>query len=162
MKNARLFRDGPVNGLPCIWLQDAGGTSAYTLLPDTRAVSYGITDIEDKKYSIVWPPVGSLPVLRNTIYNQINNKQEDLRMKRIYLYPNVSQTPSLSRPIHFWFRVSPFDNRTGGNPSESTGFKLRWERFFYILVLAYKTTASHVSYIGSVRMTISVVHIWFG
>jgi hypothetical protein len=42
-----------VSGLPCIWLQDAGGRSTYTLLPDTRTVSYMITDIRDKRYSIV-------------------------------------------------------------------------------------------------------------
>ncbi len=45
----------------------------------------------------------------------------------------------------------------GGNPSESIGFILRCEIIFYILVLAYKTTASHVSFIGSGRMTISEV-----
>jgi hypothetical protein len=47
IKKARLRRDGQVNGLPCVWLQGMGGTSTQTLLPDTRAVSYGITDIED-------------------------------------------------------------------------------------------------------------------
>ena len=44
IKKARLRRDGPVNGLPCVWLQDGDGTTPYTLLPDTQAVSYGITD----------------------------------------------------------------------------------------------------------------------
>lgn len=34
---------------------------------------------------------------------------------------------------------------------------LHYEIIFYILVLAYKTTANHVSYIGSGRMTISLV-----
>ena len=48
-----------------------------------------------------------------------------------------------------------------GNLSERTGFILRCEIIFYILVLAYKTTASHVSYIGSGRMTISVVSCKF-
>jgi hypothetical protein len=47
----------------------------------------------------------------------------------------------------------------GGNPSGSIGFILRCEIIFCILVLAYKTTASHVSYIGSGRMTISVVSL---
>ena len=35
---------GQMNRVPCVRLLDAGGTSAYTLLPDTQAVSYGITD----------------------------------------------------------------------------------------------------------------------
>jgi hypothetical protein len=39
------------------------------------------------KYSIVRPPVGSLSVLANTIYNQVTNEQEILGMKRIYLNP---------------------------------------------------------------------------
>ena len=37
----RLRRDGPVNGLPCIELQDVGGTSTCTLLPDARPVPLG-------------------------------------------------------------------------------------------------------------------------
>ena len=74
-----------------IWLvnyvREEGSHWTYTLLPDTRAVSYGITDplrgqVSGIKYSIVRPPVGSLPVLRNTIYNQVTNEQEVLGMKR--------------------------------------------------------------------------------
>jgi len=30
---------GKMNGLLCLWLQDAGGTSPFIKLPDTRAVS---------------------------------------------------------------------------------------------------------------------------
>ena len=47
LQKARLRRDGFVNGLQCGWLQDAGGTSAYTQLPDTQAISYGITNINE-------------------------------------------------------------------------------------------------------------------
>jgi hypothetical protein len=52
IKKARLRRDGQVNGLPCKGLQDVGGTSAYTLLPDTQAVSYGITDIGESNIQL--------------------------------------------------------------------------------------------------------------
>jgi len=38
---------------------------------------------------------------------------------------------------------------------------LCWERFFYILILVYKCTTSHVSCIGSGRITISVVSCKF-
>jgi hypothetical protein len=41
-----------MNGLACLWLQDAGGTCTCTLLPDTQAVYDGITDIRDKRYEI--------------------------------------------------------------------------------------------------------------
>jgi len=46
----------------------------------------------------------------------------------------------------------------GGNPSESIGFILRREILFDILMVAFMSTASHVSYIGSDRMTVSVVN----
>ena len=62
--------------------------------------------------------------------------------------------------VHFWCRPKSFTTTwppDGGNPSESTGFILRCEIIFYILVLAFKTTANHVSYIASGSMTISVV-----
>ena len=78
---------GKMNGLPCVLLQDAGGTSAYSPLPDTQAVSYGITDplrgqvLGNQIFNCKDPPVGSLPVLANTIYNQVKNEQEVVWMK---------------------------------------------------------------------------------
>ena len=39
IKIASSEETGKMNGLPCVWQQDVGGTSAYTLLPDTQAVS---------------------------------------------------------------------------------------------------------------------------
>ena len=44
MKKTNLIRDRLMNGLPCVCQQDSGGKKAYTLLPDTQAVSHGITD----------------------------------------------------------------------------------------------------------------------
>jgi hypothetical protein len=44
-----------MNGLPCVWLQDEGGTRAYTPLPDTQAVSYGITDIRESNIQLYDP-----------------------------------------------------------------------------------------------------------
>jgi hypothetical protein len=87
IKKARLRKDGLVNGSLCLWLQDTGGTSTCTLLPDIPAVSYGDTDplrgqVSGIKYSIVGPTVGSLSVLRNTIYNQVTNEQEFVWVKR--------------------------------------------------------------------------------
>ena len=38
-KKAHLRRDGLVNGWPCVWLQDEGGTRPYTLLPDAHGTS---------------------------------------------------------------------------------------------------------------------------
>jgi len=69
---------------------------------------------------------------------------------------------SIAMTPHVHFRRWPTSFITtfpsdGGNPGECIGFLLRCEIFFYILVLAYKTTASHVSYIGSGRKTRSVV-----
>ena len=76
-----------MDGLPCVCLQDVGGTSTYTLLPDAQAVSYGITDplrgqVSGIKYLVVRPQVGSLLVLANTKYNQVTNEQEGVGMKR--------------------------------------------------------------------------------
>ena len=43
------------------------------------------------KYSNVRPPVGSLSVLANTIYNQVTNEQEVIRLKQmIYKQPASS------------------------------------------------------------------------
>ena len=50
--------------------------------PTARPVPYGVIDIKGIKYLIVRPPVGSLSVLANTIYNQVTNEQEDVWMKR--------------------------------------------------------------------------------
>ena len=43
---------GLMNGLPCVGLQDGGGTRSHILLPDTQAVSYGITDIGESNIQL--------------------------------------------------------------------------------------------------------------
>ena len=75
------------------------GTSTYVLFPDTQAISHGITDplrgqVSGIKYSIVRPPVDSLPVLANTIYNQVTNEQVVVWVKREVIdYQTVLQAP---------------------------------------------------------------------
>ncbi|MHA2171307.1 MAG: hypothetical protein ACXAB7_15570 [Candidatus Kariarchaeaceae archaeon] len=44
-----------MNGLPCEWLQDVGGTTPHTLLPDARPVPPGHRH-QGIRYSIVMTP----------------------------------------------------------------------------------------------------------
>ena len=61
--------------------------------PDARPMPYGIIDIRRFRYSIVRPPVGSLPVLANTIYNPVTIEQEIIRLNRMIYKQRVSSTP---------------------------------------------------------------------
>ena len=36
---------GKLKGLLCVWLQGAGGIDTHILVPDTRAMPYGVTGI---------------------------------------------------------------------------------------------------------------------
>jgi len=55
IKKARLRRDGLEYGLPCVWLQDEGGTSTHTLLPNARPVPQG-TGIREWLFNCKDPP----------------------------------------------------------------------------------------------------------
>ena len=73
MKNARLFRDWLMNGLPCVWLQDEGGTSTCTPLPCCPL--RGHRHQENLIFNCIVPPC-SLLKLASSLYNQLPNEQE--------------------------------------------------------------------------------------
>jgi hypothetical protein len=89
IKKARLRRDGLEYGLPCVWLQDEGGTSTYTLLPDTRPVPPGYkhpirAHALGISYSIVKTPMFTFTVswhyISLCIYHALRNLNDELEL----------------------------------------------------------------------------------
>jgi len=60
------------------------------------------------KYSIVRPPVGSLPVLHNTIYDQVTNPHQFDGLKRIYMFHRISLNDQCLIPIPYLLMSANF------------------------------------------------------